>query len=366
MASWAIVVGINQYPAAGPGLSNLSGAVSDAVEFAEWALHPGGGNVEPKRLLFWGHPWPQDVGQLLDEYLKAQTDWWHGGPVQPNPNRPPTLSEIVQSAAKMASDAGTEELAQGEPGRCFVFLAGHGVQGRTQVSPVPQTCFVAGDHFPSPISNGLLPADDLRIGLLTTGFREVHLFLDCCRRSLVRANAIVPTLAFPGAIYPNDAAWTASFASGRNGIAWETPRAHPTRGAFSKILLQGLWSVRNAQGVLTVRALEDYVVNRIAAAVHPDQQAPLFIGEPATSAHVLLTGPAIPLNFEDVTVDLSALAENTLVNVKDKDGVLQVLQADGTPKAVALEVGQMYSLETQDRSRVKAFLHQGGEMHVQL
>lgn len=366
MASWAIVVGINHYPNAFPGLGNLSGAVSDAVEFAEWALHPGGGNVDPSRLLFWAHPWPTVVGANLAAFLAVQTNWWNGAAVQPTPNRPPSLSEIVQSAARMASEAGGEEFATGEPARCFVFLAGHGVQGRTHINPVPQTCFVAGDHFSSAVSTGLLPADDLRVGLLTTGFREVHLFLDCCRLSLTRANAIIPPLAFPGAMFPDNAAWTASFASGRNGVAWEIPRLQPTRGAFSKVLLQGLWSIRNAQGVLTVRALEDYVMNRIGATVHPEQQLPLFTGEPATSSHILLQGPAIKLNFEDVTFDLGAVQTDTLVNVFGKDGVLHVLKADGAPKAVALEIGQMYSLETADRSRVKAFLHEGGGMHVQL
>ena len=76
MTSWAIVVGINEYP--GSGLGPLKGAVADACDFADWALDPTGGNVAPERLYFWTYPWPDADPDRphLAQYLAGDRPAW--------------------------------------------------------------------------------------------------------------------------------------------------------------------------------------------------------------------------------------------------------------------------------------------------
>lgn len=194
--NWAIVVGINVYPQQA-NQNPLSGAVGDALDFADWALHPDGGNVDPANLFLWTYP-PAGPGigsARVQTYNRAPTAWTNGfDQIPPRTDRPPLVEEIFQTAWAAARGAAGELRASSIKGRCFVFLAGHGVQGRAKFDTVPQTCFLAGDFQENGPVNGLVPTEDLRVGLLTCGFAQVFMFLDCCRLNLMRLNEVVRNL----------------------------------------------------------------------------------------------------------------------------------------------------------------------------
>ncbi|WP_095088985.1 caspase family protein [Mesorhizobium sophorae] len=369
MSNFALVIGINQYPH-GADQQPLFGAVSDAADFAEWVLHPDGGNVPPDKLHVWTYPpAAAQPGSRLSEFLAAPTAWWNGADVVPDPTRGPTVDEITETAEEAAKRAFAERQNQQSESRLFIFFAGHGVQGKTQTDLEPQTCFLAND-YQGQVNRirGLVPANDLRIAMLAQGFSEVFMFLDCCRLNLVRSNAVVQSLNFNRAPSPDDVRWGAGFAADRNSVAWETPDPNPTRGAFSKILIEGLRRVRDANNTLTAYALEDYVANRIEAVVHPRKQRPLFTGDPGLRALILANGPPIQLGSEDVVINLGGLPAGTQVFLKDANGiVLSTFPAGPVDRRIALEVGRLYSLETADGSVEKGFLHgDDGDRRVDL
>lgn len=371
MKNWAIIVGINRYPPTA-AQCELRGAVGDALDFADWALHPDGGNVDTHNLFLWTYPPPDLENMTLEvaKYSKKPTPWSNGARrFKPKKNRPPTVSEIFQTGYLAADLAADEKNANGEVGRCFVFFAGHGLQAKTVRENVPQTCFLAGDFQDTGSISGLLPCEDFRVGLLTTGFAQAFMFLDCCRGNAIRLNSTVQPLNFPSAAYPEDVVWGAGFAAERNKIAYETPPANPGRGAFSKIVIEGLRRVRDPDtGELSVRALEDYVANRIDAAVHPYEQWPYFMGEPGTSKLILVTGNPIPLDVIDVVIDFGDTPAGTIVHLKNAKGDnLATFKAGKRKKQYAIQIGHLYSLETQDGSIERGFQHNGpGVTHVKL
>ena len=75
MKSWAFVVGINEYhPEAGQ--SQLHGAVDDAADFADWALHGKRGSSAAGALVLldFGQP-RRNPSPALAKYLKTPTRW---------------------------------------------------------------------------------------------------------------------------------------------------------------------------------------------------------------------------------------------------------------------------------------------------
>jgi hypothetical protein len=369
VSSYAIVVGINQYPV-GANQTQLFGAVSDAMDFAEWALHPDGGNVPAANMHFWTFsPTPAPANSRLEAFQAAPSPWWNPGAFQPDATRAPTVDEIYETGVHAAQLARGEKQNQGTDSRLFVFFAGHGVQGKTQADLETQTCFLTNDYQgDADAIRGLVPSEDFRIAMLAKGFAEVFMFLDCCRVNLVRSNAVVRALNGSRVASPSNVKWGTGYAADPDNVAWETPEQNPTRGAFSKVLVEGLRRVRDANNTLTAYALEDYVTNRIDAVVHPRVQQPLFIGGSNLRALKLASGPPIKIGDEDVVINLGGLPAGTQVHLKAADGtILAAYLADAVDKRFALEVGRLYSLETADGTVERGFLHGAeGDRHVSL
>src|SRR4051812_45432964 len=97
MTSWAIVVGINQYPPLAKQ-PPLQGAVADACDFADWALAKDGGGVAPENLFFWTYPWPTAPLGQLKAYLEGELPPWYNvkdGAAPPDSTRAPDAFEIT-------------------------------------------------------------------------------------------------------------------------------------------------------------------------------------------------------------------------------------------------------------------------------
>lgn len=261
MVNWAIVVGINDYPARAQQ-NPLHGAVADACDFADWTLDPAGGNVAPERLFFWTHPWPALPSGCLNDYLAGPLpNWYHDqlGLVPPDQARPPKAIEItttIEDAGRAAygNDFGNDNAKR----RVFVFLAGHGIRAKTS-DRNEETCFLAGDFAPprGNLTPGLIPCDSFRRALLHKRFDEAIMFTDCCRSTTARSSLTAQQVSdFDGEpILP----WSIAFAAQDGEPAYETATA-PIRGAFSSALMRGLRTHRPGPiGELHAVPLRQYV-----------------------------------------------------------------------------------------------------------
>lgn len=368
MRNWAIVVGINTYPTASRQ-TELKGAVADAADFADWALHPNGGAVAPENLFFWSHPAPVDPTAALAGYLLAPTAWedavnadMEGDPVPlvaMAQGRPPRVNEIAVTALRAARAA----KASRSENRLYVFFAGHGLQTTSlESAQAPQTCFVTGDFRPdSPLAQGLLPCDDLRNGLLALGFGQVVMFLDCCRAQIPPSTA-PPSLSMMRAVQGAQRRYAVGRAADFGAVAFEAPADDPKRGAFSKVLLDGLRRHRDDDQTLTLNGLEAYVETAIVDVVAPEEQYPQFDIIPRNPKFALLTAPPID---PDIDIRITFTADYPVVELRDdKARLVRTFNAVTAGQALQVPVpaGAFYSLETPDKSKAKAFQHNGPEV----
>jgi hypothetical protein len=298
--AWAFVVGINHYPPS-TGQRPLQGAVADAVDFADWALDPAGGNVLPERLFFWTHPAPTIFPPAVLAYIEAgPTAWWDPrvNPLTPDFQNPPFAFNIVETALATARQARARALVEGaeSPRRCYVFFAGHGVQTNVVGMKEKQTCFVVGDFMPNAsVAMGLVPCNEFRDTLLGAGFDEVVMFLDCCRTEVARLDMPAPGLQTAAIQAPPQPVYIVGSAAQMGRPAYET-NAPPIRGAFSKTLVHALRTVRGPNGELEYESLRSYVNANISLHT-PKEQRPSFVGEPNNPWPPVLRGrmPLAPL-----------------------------------------------------------------------
>jgi hypothetical protein len=366
MKSWALVVGINQYhPNAGQPV--LCGAVADASDFADWALHPQGGAVDLSRLYFWTHPPPANPTTALLPYLATPTQWYDlEGAIPPDFSRPPFFYHIAETALRAGRDAIATAMAKGddETRRIYVFFAGHGVQTNTYGATTEiQTCFVAGDFRPDNTTvTGLIPCEDFRRALLGGGFDEVFMFLDCCRVAMTKLNMPAPTIGSANSRLPPQPVWGVGNAAQKSMIAYET-EALPIRGAFSKTLLDGLRTVRDpGNQTLTIESLKVYVRDKIGTCITKEQR-PNFPYEPSDPPPVVLTGPPIPLPpmMADIHITFDTLPAGTIVQLSDDKGqpVGAPITADPAGVTIQAIAGQFYSLDVPGTTISTPFRHDG-------
>jgi hypothetical protein len=347
MTAWAFVVGINDYPA-DTTLRKLHGAVADAAEFADWALHPDGGGVAPGDLYFWTYPAPATPSKRLKQFLDDPTPWPQ---FKPDFSRAPTTGELITSIgliAPRALRAGAERL--------YVFFAGHGFQTKqTSLSEDPQTCFVGGDYHPDVAAAGLIPCDDMYRMLVQQGPPEIVLFLDACR------NDASARVARPNGL------WNISNPSGKHRraavgraaqyqhVAWEVPHNAPVRGAFSTLLVSGLRGHR-VNGQLTLESLEEYVAAGIANLVSPQTQYPDFEERPKPRQMVLAAGPPLDIDASVVISFGQGSVGKAFLLVGGPQDIRMPIVGSATPQSLPLPPGA-YILETDTDQELKKFIH---------
>lgn len=352
MANWAIIVGINEYGGL-PESDWLFGAVADAADFADWALHPQGGDVAADKAFIWTYPAPPATAGAPLGVMNQSAPWAElgnpGGVQPPDPTRPPDAIDIVALVDHV------QNLAYGEPGphRIYVFFAGHGIQiaGRDG-----ETCFVVGDY--KNVSNfGLIPCDALRGSLQTNGFEEVVLFLDCCRTQINWRGA-APNVFLDGV--GQQVRHAVGRAAERQKMAFEFPAAPPKRGAFTKALTEALRRKRDANGALTLADLEIYVQGRVPGLLGSDKQLPQFEPDPRPWPHPLITGPAIEPVSPIIVPGVPAGVRLRLYDSNDAPvGPAQSALMDGSVRFDTAVIGDMYSVRREDGEVLKNFRHEG-------
>jgi hypothetical protein len=382
MKSWAMIVGINEYPTA-TGQRTLEGAVADAADFADWALDPEYANVAPENLYLWTYPAPVDVTPRVAEYLNppavaggaptAPPLWFDpatGGESPANFQVAPDYTTITQTAYGLREDAATATYeGNTETKRCYVYFAGHGVQTTSaQRSADLQPCFITGDFRPTIVNTiGLIPCLDLRMLLLAQGFDEVFMFLDCCR---LGGSAFDGQAPFLKSSQVGTNIWGMGMATHHGGIAYETT-VLPIRGAFTKTLMEALRSYRNAQSELTIEDLKTYVWGNIMRHAPKVQKPDISSANNDGTILIIAKRVAAPALEPDIVnpdlvppVVIAQPLPTILVSVMfgdlDKSALIQVVDGKGQPfadsfspsdpgladrKELELEAGKVFSLD---------------------
>ncbi len=357
MTAWALIVGINQYPAA-TRLSPLFGAVADAADFADWALDPTGGGVARENMYFWTYPAVILPGDHLEQFLEEPNGWPYAGP---DFARAPEARDIMECVQHIASSA-----VKNGATRLYIFFAGHGAQTPPKdYGEDPQNCFILGDFSAAMPAYGTVGCDDIKRFLVRHGPLELILFFDCCRVSLpVRTQR--PHLSFVG--LPSSGAHERlgiGHAAQEKMLAYEVPMTAPTRGAFSQLLIGGLRKHR-VDGELSFRQLGKFVASGLAELVAPEVQVPDFIEKPRPPTIVLVSDNA-PSGEAPLLLNFRILPTGTEFRIHDHEGneVAHATAAVGGNEFI-LSIG-LYSIETAAHGLLGIVHHTGpGRTNVRI
>ncbi len=232
---YAIVVGISKYPA----LGDLDGPEADAVDFYKWLVDPQGGNVPDD---------DQHVTMLLSSKYPAAPAHLKARP----------KVEDIEEVFDGYYVKGKDESTAGD--RLYLYFAGHGFAPSLEDAALLMANAargMTGYHLP-----GRKYANWFRQAAF---FKEVILFMDCCRESYqLSAPREVPYEKLNG---DKPAKHYFAFATQWSRATREGPWGEngTTRGLFTLALLAGLrgGAAKDENGQVTSEALESFAFNFI-------------------------------------------------------------------------------------------------------
>jgi len=294
----AIVVGINRYPAL---LRDLEGPENDARAFEEWLLSPTGGAV------------PKDhVRRILSSDFKKESD----------PRRAQPTAEKLKDAIDELHDLGTNN--DGKAGqRLYIFMAGHGIAPKLRTAALLMANAArgrTGHHIQGP------PYADW---FVEAGFfKEVVLFMDCCREN----SRLTPLQ--PCHLDERKAREPARYFYGLATQFGKAARERPgedtlKRGIFTTALLVGLRQGPRGGGNVTGSWLRGFVFNYMNKLVAgPEKpQKPKFDYDPDDDIVFLTLDP--PIFPVRIRAGSSGQGRKVTIRNKDFDEVPHSAYSDG-------------------------------------
>jgi hypothetical protein len=265
---FAVVVGINRYEKLMP----LQGAVRDAEDFRAWLLKepPGGAGLLPE------HVYPQ---------CKFKEDG-----TEPRVHQ---LEDAFKALLKLSDNA---EKRIGR--RLYIFLSGHGV-GEDNVDDTSLLAVDASTNDAVRLVGALWANVFMKSGL----FREIVLFMDCCREvrgwTLRQTNLTINLPPDPGAQVLRCYGYATGYGLLAREHNWDTPIY---RGVFTRALLEGLAGDAEENGVITSLSLRTFLSKRMLEIRKPNtEQCPMFsVCEPIEFARDV-PQVRVPVDVELVT-----------------------------------------------------------------
>lgn len=325
---YALVVGINDYPK----YHSLQGAIEDALDFAKWLRdEPDGGGLE-------------DVHEVLS---------------QPNPIRP------IQEDIDDAMDKIFAKIGDRQARRFYFYFSGHGL---AHVRLGSNLCLASWSYLHR---NAALDSEEYLNLLLESGkFKEVIMFLDCCRVRLVNARGLPSTLGFakPAAQSGRARAFV-GYASERQKEAFEAAPDNGLsirRGHFTRALLGALHGgAANYNGGVTADDLKSYLEREVPriAAKHSQEQAPdISNGLLANPEPVFGSAQATMI---DVEINVRAGRKGPIL--LEGPDLKEVRKGDPPPRSWALKLPlglyMLRDLDAGDQQPVRIVAQEGG-LHV--
>lgn len=244
---WAVVVGLNRYPA----LGNLQGPENDARAFSDWLIQRAGVPAEHVRLV------------LSSQFPPARTA------LEASPT-----AERIEEAFDALNEVAQENERKGEGlkvgRRLYIYLAGHGFtpsgdEAALLMSNATQTRTY---HVPGrPYANWFL-----RAGL----FDEVVLFMDCDRAPYPQAPLrVVPYIDLTDPTAIDRSKLLIGFATQWSRRSREKRMSDgKVRGVFTTALLEGLnGAASDDRGWITASSLADYLYEHMKDLLSPEELA---------------------------------------------------------------------------------------------
>jgi hypothetical protein len=228
---WAVVIGIDRYPA----LTDLAGSENDARAFADWLSAPDGGAVPAAQI--------------------ALVVSSHFPPGEPRPDAVDVALPFnrLQDFAEQSGQS-SKGLAVG--GRLYMYLSGHGFGLGSH-----ETALLLANATPTRLGYNL-PGQLWANWFLQSGyFREVVLFMDCSR-NLVRQAPLMPP-PFTVRDNPDRKARFFSAVAARLGQGTQERLIDGrSRGVFTMALLAGLHgAASDRDGKVTAQSLRTYLID---------------------------------------------------------------------------------------------------------
>jgi len=303
----ALVVGINRYPE----LSNLQGPEADAIEFADWL------KTDPRAQV----PGSQ-VTRLLSSDYAAGVVARDAKPIVADIDA--ALEAHIDRADQHGGDAGN---------RLYLYFAGHGM-----APDADEVALLMANAARRRIGHHIAGRSYTRWFREASLFREIVLFMDCCREPTLYMRANPPP--WDRRRGNGQTSYLVGFATSWPSAAREMSPAPgaPVRGLFTRILIEGLKGAApvNAAGDLTASILEGYVLNRFkevfeqAEEPAAERQEPRIDSEPKNTFVVLSGGPLqVPVSVSIRRSDGGQAAE------------IRVFNHQGEEQASAFQAGTM-------------------------
>ncbi|MGZ8868421.1 MAG: caspase family protein [Thermoanaerobaculia bacterium] len=235
---YAVVVGINTYP----DLGSLGGPANDALDFYEWLLAADGGNVPKKNVALIVSPEYPVIPPVLDAHPRAE--------------------QVEQEFLRIAFEL-KESGVQAR--RLYLYFAGHGFSKEVDEAAVLMANAARGMstilHIP-----GRAYANRFS---KTSFFREVVLFMDCCREDFKMTQPRPPVIDDIGGA--NAAETLFGFAAKWSRASREGPwgKDQKVRGIFTLALLAGLrgGAARDENNQVTLEKLAEFVYNYVSTSL---------------------------------------------------------------------------------------------------
>ena len=153
MASFAFVIGVNNYVADHDGLKPLTGAVNDSIAFAKWVQEPMGGNVPAENLY---HIMSPEDGDL--------------------PTRHDTEQKLHHFIERLEGGALNDKF--------YFYFAGHGVAHPDEID---HNLLCLSDWTKQWCNNALASVPAISFFRYLGVFQEMIFIFDCCRTRYFRA-----------------------------------------------------------------------------------------------------------------------------------------------------------------------------------
>ena len=321
MPDHAVVIGITRYP----DLGSLQGPENDANDFALWLTAEAAQPVDS-----------QNVQIIVSSNYKT--------------DRRPTTEQIDDAFQKIVNQPRGPDGVIGN--RLYIFMAGHGFSPTVEDAALLMANAAKGStgyHNPGrPYANWFREA---------FAFREVVLFMDCCRENYRRAPLKNPPWESQAA--PAPARRFYGFATEWSRDAREVPVGEPPvyRGKFTLALLEGLRGAAADPGDkrITGKSLSEFVFNRLTEQTENGQttqeiQEPKFdidinaevvfrVGAPPPfTVHAAVAAGGVAPTLEDGSLKpISADVQDPAYHEwKLYRGLYRLVRPDGTTQIVTL------------------------------
>ncbi|WP_426512833.1 caspase family protein [Dactylosporangium sp. McL0621] len=214
---YAVVVGINRYPA----LGDLTAAVGDAARFLEWLADPAGGAVPRANI----------------ELVPASADDAASLPAESAEPAVHQINLALSRVNRAVNLALTQEPSRWDETRLYIFVAGHGI-----APDGGDGALLAANASLEELGHNIELSLYRRWYQVSCAFHELVVFADCCRSFVEGAPSNGPPFTLRGDAR-RPVRVTVAYASEFGRTALENGRADrpdQRRGYFTEALLRGL------------------------------------------------------------------------------------------------------------------------------